>query len=482
MKKLLLLLTVATSLSLHAQTDKLFELLKDNKATMAEITAAIDKGADLNAAYTAEYGWMYGMSPVHIAAAWQNLPVFKLLEQRGADIYKKIELERPDGEWWSEQHHDCNALHVATFYWDDSVAVPFMDYLMAKGFDPNALCYGGQTPLMYTLLGRYSNVKTIRYLVEHGADVKKLRGDATDGESVLYYCTTREKDRSEEAAYLISKGASANMSDNYDDWDLLASCIYFNDNKIGKLLVENRLFQASGIDYMGLPDENDKRRNVNNHLHFAVLCGNYRMVKTLLDAGLSPESTIQDGATAFDLAREKGDASMLNLLKTKTIPSNLAKWYQLVEGNQYPAVDFNVQQKEKPFEAETSDGIIITNSAFKGKVVLLNIWATWCGFCIKEMPDINVLATHFPTDKFKVLAVSVDNQEDKPKFEEFVRDHSYKFTYVFDPDQKNFYDYSSAIPCTWLIGKDGRVMAKVDGAIKWSDEKYITLIQTLIDL
>jgi len=61
----------------------------------------------------------------------------------------------------------------------------------------------------------------------------------------------------------------------------------------------------------------------------------------------------------------------------------------------------------------TPEGQEITLADLRGKVVLINFWATWCGPCEAEMPSLGALQAAFPKDQFEVIAVSVDNEEDK---------------------------------------------------------------------
>lgn len=464
-----------------AQTNKLFELMSKGKASVDELAETIENGADVNAIYTEENGWMYGLTPAHIAAAYAQLDWLKLLESKGADIIQKVDIEFPD-QWWNERHQNCAPFHVGVYYYSGEKSEKVLDYLIDKGADVNQLCYGGQTPLMYALMSDYSTVKTLKYLVSKGANVKKYRNDDPENDGVLYYCLLSDVDRTEEAEYLIQQGAPVSMSSNFDNWDLLAMCIYFNENQIAELLLKYNKIDLNRSEYLGYPVSDDERRNVNNYLHFAVLCGNYQITKALLDKGLSPDATIADGATAYDCAKQKKDETMLNLLRTKQLPASLQKWIELKESGKYSRVNFKVQNKTEPFEIETVDGITINNNSLKGKVVLLNFWATWCGFCIKEMPEMDELANHFGNNKMKILAVSVDSPEDEQKMHNFIQNNDYNFIYAFDPGRKKFDKYSSALPGTYILDKSGKIRAKVDGAISWADDKYIELIETIMQL
>lgn len=466
---------------LNAQTDKLFDLLIDGKASIEEIEAAIDNGADLNATYTAQEGWAYGLKPAHLAAAWGNLEQLKILEKKGANLLAKSLDEFPD--WWNEQHSDCTPFHVGVYYFDGEKSEEVLEYLISKGADVNELCYGGQTPLMYALMSKYTDVNVIKYLVSKGADVKKLRHNSESNEDgVLYYCLLHENDKSEEAEYLIEQGAENEITRNSGNWDLFAMCIYYNENKIGKLLIENKLVDLDRKEWLVFSDENGNNINANNYLHFAVLSGNYEMTKILLLAGLDLHSKIENGSTALDIAKKNNDNSMLKLLETGEIPENLQNWINIKNSDEYSLVNFKINNEVIPFESETLDGTKINNDYFKGKVVFLNIWATWCGPCIGEMPRMDELVYTIDSDDFVILAVSVDKAEDEEKMLEYVEENDYDFTYAYDPESEGFYDYMYSLPCTTILDKQGRTVARIEGAINWDDEKYIKMIEAIINL
>jgi len=482
MKIILNILLIFTILNTTAQTDKLFALLETGNPNLGEVKAAIKNGANINAEYTEKVDWMYGLSPVHIAAAFGNVPLLELLVENKADLHTTVKLQCPEGYCCAEQHHNCTPLQVAVFYWNDNKTPAMLDYLLKNKLDINGICYGGQTPLMYALMSLHTNLNTIKYLVEHGADVKKLRSTTNGGESVLYYCLISEVDKSKEAEYLMQKGAPAVVVDNYDKWDLLAQAIYFGENQFAKLFLKYKKYEQGEIDYLGYPINDDNSINVNNYLHFAIYCKNYSMVKALLDAGFSPDSKIKSGQSALDLANETADKTMINLLKTKQLPVKLDNWYNLTESSDYTQVKFRSETEIKPFSIKSTQGVNLNNASFKGKVVLLNFWATWCGYCLQEMPSMDALAKHLGGTTFKVFAVSVDNQEDRSAVDEFIKKNNYSFVYACDPDKKIFDEYSSAIPGTYLLDKQGKIVARVDGAMDWNSDKMRKLVETIIQL
>ena len=99
-----------------------------------------------------------------------------------------------------------------------------------------------------------------------------------------------------------------------------------------------------------------------------------------------------------------------------------------------------------------------TRSALKGKVVLVNFWATWCPPCRKEMPDIQALYDKYKAQGFVVLAIS-DETLDKVK--PFIQGNRYTFPVLLDAGRKVNTAYSiQGIPKSFLYGRDGRLITQ----------------------
>ena len=118
---------------------------------------------------------------------------------------------------------------------------------------------------------------------------------------------------------------------------------------------------------------------------------------------------------------------------------------------------------------------------YRGDVVLLNIWATWCGPCRVEMPEIQALYSNFSTEGFRVVAVSIDNAGMEQAIRGFVRDYGLTFDILYDAsgDIQRIYQ-SSGVPETFIIGRDGVIRKKVIGAIRWNSESNQALVRQLL--
>jgi cytochrome c biogenesis protein CcmG, thiol:disulfide interchange protein DsbE len=142
------------------------------------------------------------------------------------------------------------------------------------------------------------------------------------------------------------------------------------------------------------------------------------------------------------------------------------------------------------FEAVWLDGEPASLRDFQGKVVLLNVWATWCPPCVWEMPSMQRLYDEFEGQDFEVVAVSIDapaGQRDplgRPggNIEAFADSLSLTFPILHDPPGliQRIYQ-TTGVPESFLIGRDGRIYRKVSGATEWDRPQYVEFIQRLLD-
>jgi peroxiredoxin len=97
---------------------------------------------------------------------------------------------------------------------------------------------------------------------------------------------------------------------------------------------------------------------------------------------------------------------------------------------------------------------------YKGKVVLVNFWATWCGPCQAEMPHLQKMYVELEDQGFVVLSISADNARDASKVKPLVKRNRYTFPVLLDTDSTvlNQYNPESVLPYNVLIGKDGNII------------------------
>lgn len=125
-----------------------------------------------------------------------------------------------------------------------------------------------------------------------------------------------------------------------------------------------------------------------------------------------------------------------------------------------------------------------TLADYKGEVVLINIWATWCGPCRVEMPSIELLHTAYVAKGLKVVAISVDDPGSDALVREFAKQYKLTFEILRDPggqEGKVSRDYqTTGYPETVIIGRDGVIRRKYLGATDWNSPSNRGLIERLL--
>jgi thiol-disulfide isomerase/thioredoxin len=117
---------------------------------------------------------------------------------------------------------------------------------------------------------------------------------------------------------------------------------------------------------------------------------------------------------------------------------------------------------------------------FRGKVVAVNFWASWCPPCIKEMPSMQRLQTKLDDGSFVMLPVNVG--EKKYKVWKFVKLINFTLPVLLDTDSKTFNAWdASVLPTSFLLDKEGRVRYRVQGDLEWDSEEVVAVIEELIN-
>jgi len=118
-------------------------------------------------------------------------------------------------------------------------------------------------------------------------------------------------------------------------------------------------------------------------------------------------------------------------------------------------------------------------SEYRGKVILINFWATWCGPCRDEMPSIQGLKEKLAGRPFVVLAVNLDEPESRIK--RFLTEMKVDFTVLLDPERKVARAWEARIlPASFVIGPDGRIRYSLVGEINWDHEQVVSQIAELL--
>ena len=138
--------------------------------------------------------------------------------------------------------------------------------------------------------------------------------------------------------------------------------------------------------------------------------------------------------------------------------------------------------KAANFKLEALDGSTVSLEQLKGKVVFLNIWATWCGPCREEMPSMETLYDELrPNRDFVMLAVSQDTKG-RLVVAPYVEKNGYHFKVLLDPENKvgEAYDVSG-VPETFIIDREGRIVAHHMGAFDWSRPDVKDALKQLLE-
>ncbi|MCL1813555.1 MAG: TlpA family protein disulfide reductase [Treponema sp.] len=118
-------------------------------------------------------------------------------------------------------------------------------------------------------------------------------------------------------------------------------------------------------------------------------------------------------------------------------------------------------------------------SSYRGKVVILNFWATWCPPCRAEMPSMETLYQRLKSQGLEILAV--DLREDKATVQQFIRNSRFTFPVLLDEDGKTGSKYGiSAIPTSFIVDREGKIVSKIVGSIAWDNPKVITAFEALL--
>ncbi|MES2753324.1 MAG: TlpA disulfide reductase family protein [Pseudomonadota bacterium] len=125
---------------------------------------------------------------------------------------------------------------------------------------------------------------------------------------------------------------------------------------------------------------------------------------------------------------------------------------------------------EAPPAATLTDaaGKPVTLASFKGKPLLVNLWATWCAPCVAEMPTLDTLAVR-EAGKLQVVVVNQDSADNAPKVAAFFAERRFKaLRDLRDPELQLSVAYAANLPTTLLYGSDGREVARVTGGMDWA--------------
>lgn len=132
-----------------------------------------------------------------------------------------------------------------------------------------------------------------------------------------------------------------------------------------------------------------------------------------------------------------------------------------------------------PLSLQDLDGRAHTLESYRGKVVLINFWATWCEPCREEMPSIEQLRRSLDGRPFIVLAVNL--AEPPSRIRGYLEKMPLHFTVLLDRDTAAAKAWKARIlPATYVVGPDGKIRYSYVGELDWSQEKVQRMIASLL--
>jgi thiol-disulfide isomerase/thioredoxin len=139
---------------------------------------------------------------------------------------------------------------------------------------------------------------------------------------------------------------------------------------------------------------------------------------------------------------------------------------------------------EEPFDYDFSlqdlGGNTIDVNAFKGKIIFLNLWATWCGPCRAEMPSIQQLYNDLDTNNTVFIMLSLDKKENHTKVVKYIQDNQFTFPVYYRGESLPEQLQVRSIPTTFIVGVDGKIKMKKAGTANYDTEKFKGFMKGLV--
>ena len=162
----------------------------------------------------------------------------------------------------------------------------------------------------------------------------------------------------------------------------------------------------------------------------------------------------------------------------------VSAWMRDAQGSNFGLVAergvVKVGEEAPNFQLRDLDGNMVSLSQLRGKVVLLNFWATWCGPCRIEMPAMERLYRSYSRKDFEILAVSTDPQG-AAVTRPFQQEMGFTFPILHDAEYRIGLMYGArSLPMTFMVDRQGIVRQKVPGARDWGGPDARELIQALM--
>lgn len=137
-----------------------------------------------------------------------------------------------------------------------------------------------------------------------------------------------------------------------------------------------------------------------------------------------------------------------------------------------------IGQPAPDYHAVTIDGDSVSLAASRGRVTLLNVWATWCHPCRDEIPVLQALHERYAPRGFELIGVSVDGRGEEATIREFARDFGMTYDLWHDPEERVQSAFLAVgVPATFLMDRDGVLRWRHVGPIRATDTTLVREIE-----
>ena len=172
---------------------------------------------------------------------------------------------------------------------------------------------------------------------------------------------------------------------------------------------------------------------------------------------------------------------------SKKIPSTLILFSGIFlfafsfSDTQLISIDAQEFRQAPDYKSITLDGAPVSISDYQGKVILVNLWATWCEPCREEMPALGELHSMFPRSDFEIIGVSIDDPGFEKVIIQIMADDNLTYPVWLDPENRfQFMFRTIGVPESFLIDVDGQIVHQWKGAFDPVSEDTINLVQSTI--
>jgi len=248
-----------------------------------------------------------------------------------------------------------------------------------------------------------------------------------------------------------ARATAMNLAEELEDWTSTVACAdeYLKNHAEGESQLDAHLTRASALGRLGKVDDAKKGydealKRIDLEKHGPnLLWGAYSGYAAMLaDAG-----DVEGAKKQYQAAKD----AMSSIPAVNQMAESAIKDLDLIGKEPTPFPD----------DAKDLDGKVVTLADFKGKVLLIDFWATWCGPCRAEMPNVIKQYEKWHAKGFEIVGISLDKPGDTDKVKAFTTDKKMPWRQVYYPAEHNkvaeAYEVSG-IPHTVLIGKDGKVI------------------------